>query len=66
MKLETLKRSKLENFKPTVIQDSFRIIGGLPQATTYHSGSESGCDTLDWATNDGGNYQNCDYSRNAC
>lgn len=67
MKLEPLKSSKLEKFKSSEIQDSFRIVGGAPQATTYHSNDgTSGCDTIDWETDDGLHYQKCDYSRNVC
>ena len=51
MKLESLKVSKFDKFKGSELQDSFRIVGGAPQSTTYNgSDGQSGSDVVDFDT----------------
>lgn len=68
MKFEKLENSKFKVFETSELQDAFKIIGGVKQATTYKSSrGRRGNDTIDYATQAGphaeGHSGGIDYER---
>lgn len=63
-----MEKSKFQKFEANKLQRQFHILGGLPQASTYKSGSESGSDCVDFDTKDQTAQSGLqwDYRRGAC